>query len=141
MDPLTDAERAQPYYPEDDQVLLCFRLSHASAVERLGIAHRQMDAEDNEPGPCEYWSFRFSCGLRVFIVYRFDGPIGPGGDVLATSPDIDHILTHIPLTDCVFWRLDHAQPEFYRQRYGNTGHCPVTTSWIPASKNVLGSDG
>ena len=120
------AERAEPYYPRDDRALIAFLLPHAEMIERFGPAHRQMDAEDNEPGPCEYWSFRFSCGLTTFITYHFHAPTGPGGDVTSSSPDIAHILQHLPIADCLFWRLDHAEPELYRERYGiTTGICPL----------------
>ena len=100
------AERAEPYYPRDDQPLIAFTLPHADMVARFGPAHRPMDAEDNEPGPCEYWSFRFPCGLVTFITYHFHAPTGAGGDVTSSSPDIGHILQHLPIADCLFWRLD-----------------------------------
>lgn len=123
------AERAEPYYPRDDQPLIAFTLPHAAMVERFGPAHRQMDAEDNEPGPCEYWSFRFPCGLTAFITYHFHAPTGAGGSVTSSSPDIGHILQHLPVADCLFWRLDHAEPDFYQQRYGSTsGTCPLLSA-------------
>jgi len=120
------AERAEPYYPRDDQPLIAFTLPYADMVERFGPPHRQMHAEDNEPGPCEYWSYCFPCGLTTFITYHFHSPTGAGGVVTSSSPDIAHILQHLPVTDCLFWRLDHAQSEFYQQRYGShSGTCPL----------------
>lgn len=124
------AERAEPYYPRDDQPLVAFTLPYAEMVERFGPAHRQMDAQNNEPGPCEYWSFRFTCGLTAFITYHFHAPTGPGGEVTASSPDIGHILSHLPIADCLFWRLDTAEPRLYQERYGTaSGTCP-----FPATK-------
>lgn len=123
------AERAEPYYPRDTQPLIAFTLPHADVVARFGPAHRAMDADDNEPGPCEYWSFRFPCGLVTFITYHFHVPTGPGGDVTASSPDIAHILQHLPISDCLFWRLDHAAPEYFHERYPVvSGCCPLRAS-------------
>ena len=97
-----------------------------------------MDAEYNEPGPCEYWSFRFPCGLVTFITYHFHAPTGAGGDVTSSSPDIGHILQHLPIADCLFWRLDHAEPALYQQRYGTpSGICPIhSTSPNENSRNA-----
>ncbi len=112
-------ERAEPYYPRDDRPLLAFTLPYAEMVARFGPAHRQMDDRDDEPGPCEYWSFRFPCGLTTFITYHFHAPTGPGGRVTASSPDIRHNVSHLPIVDCIFWRLDTAEPDLFRKRYGN----------------------
>ena len=123
------AEPAEPYFPPDDQPLIAFTLPHADMVGRFGPAHRPMDDEDNEPGPVEYWSFRFPCGLVTFIAYHLYAPTGAGGVVTSSSPDIDHILQHLPITDCFFWRFDHAEPDLYRRRYTiPSGTCPILTS-------------
>lgn len=112
-----DAERAPPFYP-DDQQLVAFHLSYEEMVSRFGPAHRVMDEDDNEPGPCEYWSFVFPCGLSIFITYHWAGSPIPNGVVCASSPAIDHVLEHLPIADCIFWRLDEAEPEIYCQRGG-----------------------
>lgn len=117
---MINAERAEPYYPKDTQTLAVFILPHAKMVVRFGPAHRLMDREDSEPGLCEYWSFRFACGLEAFLVYHFHHPDGPRCNVYATSPDIGHILEHLAINDCITWRLDHAMPDFYLARYGDT---------------------
>ena len=114
---LFHSERAESYCPQDDQPLVAFTLAHPHMIARFGPAHRQMGVEDNEPGPCEYWSFKFPCGLITFITFHFHIPTGPGGDVVASSPDVEHILQHLPIRDCLIWRLDHNEPDFYRQRY------------------------
>lgn len=116
---MIDAERAEPYHPRDSRPLLAFKLSHGEMVERFGPPHRQTEPGDNEPGPCEYWSFQFPCGLTVFITYHFHSPPAPSGDVCASSPDIGHILAHLPAADCLFWRLDDAEPDLYRSLYEN----------------------
>jgi len=112
------AERAEPYYPQDDQPLAAFTLPHADMVARFSPAHRATDAGDNKPGPVEYWSFRFPCGLVTFITYHLYSPPVPSGTITASSPDITHILLHLPILDCLFCRLDYAEPDLYRSRYG-----------------------
>lgn len=116
---MIQAERAEPYYPRDDQPLLAFILPLAEMIARFGPAHREKDDLDNEPGPCSYWSFRFSCGLVVFITYHLHAPTGPTGSVTSSAAEIDHILEHLPVADCLFWRLDHDEPDFFQSRYGN----------------------
>jgi hypothetical protein len=121
------AERAEPYYPSDTQPLLAFSLPHAEMIDRFGPAHRQMDAEDDEPGSCEYWAFRFPCGLTTFIAYHLHSPKGSDGVVTASSPDIGHILQHLPIKQWLSWRFDLAEPDLFRQRYGMaSGVCPLT---------------
>lgn len=96
-----DAERAPPFYP-DDQPLIAFQLSYDEMVLRFGPSHRVMDENDNEPGPCEYWSFAFPCGLTIFIAFHLDAPTGPSGNVHASSRDIGHILEHMPVVTVYF---------------------------------------
>ena len=112
------AEHAPPFYPRDDRPLIAFTLPYKEMVNRFGPCHRVMDEQDNEPGPCEYWSFVFPCGMNIFITYHFQAPTGAGGQVCASSPEIEHILEHLPISDCVFWRLDTAEPEIHRERGG-----------------------
>jgi hypothetical protein len=113
-----DADRAEPYYPGNDECLVSFLMPHEEFVARFGAAHRQMDERDSEPGPCEYWAFRFPCGLSVFLVYHPTRPPAPGCYVYADRPDIDHVLQHIGLSDRVEWRLDYAHPDVFRERHG-----------------------
>ncbi len=65
------AELAPPFYPKDDRPLVAFTLPYAQMVERFGPAHRVMDELDNEPGPCEYWSFVFPCGMTILSLTIF----------------------------------------------------------------------
>jgi hypothetical protein len=111
------AERAKPYRPSN-QALVAFVLPYANFVARFGPAHRHMDKNDDEAGPSEYWAFRFPCGLSVFIDYEFGVPGGPGGQVYADSPDTEHVLQHVPVEDCINWRLDRDAPEVYREQFG-----------------------
>jgi hypothetical protein len=128
---MIQAEHAPPFYPKDDRPLVAFTLPYAEMVARFGPAHRAMDELDNEPGPCEYWSFIFPCGLTTFITYHFHAPTGAGGNVSASSQEIDHILEHLPIRDCVFWRLDVAEPVIYRERGGVLhSKCPSHTHVI-----------
>ncbi|MBB5033898.1 hypothetical protein [Prosthecobacter vanneervenii] len=122
-----EAERAPPFYP-DHYPLIAFQLSYEEMVTRFGLPHRVMDENDNEPCPCEYWSFLFPCGLSIFIAFHLQAPTGPTGSVYASSRDIGHILEHLPVNDCVFWRLDIAEPDLYRERGGIlSSTCPCGT--------------
>ena len=124
------ANRAEPYYPGNNECLVSFPMPYDEFVGRFGPAHRQMDDRDNEPGPCEYWAFRFPCGLSVFLVYHLTRPPAPGCYVYANRPEIDHLLHHVPIADRVEWRLDRAHPDVFRGRHGD-GHpttCPVRKS-------------
>jgi hypothetical protein len=120
-----DAERAPPFYP-DHYPMIAFQLSYEEMVSRFGPSHRVMDEHDNEPGPCEYWSFIFPCGISIFIAFQLAAPNGPTGSVYASCRDIGHILEHLPVGDCVFWRLDIAEPEIYSQRGGTSS---ATCQW------------
>lgn len=113
------ATKAEPYYPGDDRALLAFALPAAEIVRRFGPAHRQMDENDHEPGPCEYWAYTFPCGLFVFIIHHLQAGDEYIGTVCADAPEIDHILHHLPLADCITWRLDRDVTGFYEDWYGS----------------------
>ena len=44
-------------------------------------------------GPADFWGFEYPCGLQV--VFEFLHESG-GGRIIADSPEIEHILRHIP---------------------------------------------
>lgn len=111
--------KAPPYYPRDDQPLIAFRLTHAEMQVRFGPAHRLMDAEDNEPGPCEYWAYRLSDSLSVLITFHIQSPGGSSGNITATEPDIARIIALLPISEVVFWRFDRDCPDAFAKRYPN----------------------
>lgn len=111
------APKAEPYYPRDDQPLVAFRMSHAEMQARFGPAHRAMDAQDNEPGLCEYWAYRLSDSLSVLITFHFGFPGGSAGEITATEPDIGGIIASLGIADAVFWRFDRDGAEFFKKRY------------------------
>ena len=117
---MIDADRADPYYPGNDECLISFVMPYDEFVNRFGPAHRQMDARDEEPGRCEYWAFRFSCGLSTFLVYHFDRPGAPACLVYADRPEVDHVAEHLHVADRIEWRLDDAHPDLFRQRHGQS---------------------
>lgn len=116
---MINAERTEPYYPANDECLVSFLMTYEEFVARFGPSHRQMDDRDNEPGPCEYWAFRFPCGLSVFLVYHPTRPPAPGCYLYASRPEIDHLLHHLQIADRVEWRLDHAHPNAFLERHGD----------------------
>lgn len=48
-------------------------------------------------GKADFWSFEYACGLQV--AYRFLHRPGEGGVVMADSPEIAHVLRHIPFPE------------------------------------------
>lgn len=61
-------------------------------------------------GNGDFWAFEYPCGLQV--VFRFMHE-SEGGLVLADSPEINHVLRHIPFddTDCVSIDDDNLQSQ------------------------------
>ncbi|HWA24103.1 MAG TPA: hypothetical protein VG734_00405 [Lacunisphaera sp.] len=84
---------------------------------RFGPAHRKMGAEDNEPGPCEYWAYRLSESLCVLITFHLQAPGGSSGDVTATEPDVDGTIDSLGISDVVFWRFDRDCAPAFAKRY------------------------
>ncbi|MCE9634911.1 MAG: hypothetical protein K8T90_04330 [Planctomycetes bacterium] len=127
---MIDADRAEPYYPGNSECLISLVMPHDEFVARFGPAHRQMDERDNEPGPCEFWAYRFRCGLSVLLVYHFSRPRSPACFVYADRPEIDHVLEHLQAADCVEWRLDHAHRDVFRERHREpvARTCPLAST-------------
>jgi hypothetical protein len=109
--------KAEPYYPRDDQALIGFTLPHPEMLARFGPAHRTMDDQDNEPGPCEYWAYRLSESLSVLIAFHLASPQKPNGIIMATVPDIETIIASLGIPDVVSWRFDRDCPAAFKKRY------------------------
>lgn len=116
---MVSATKAKPVYPGDDRALIAFDLPSGEIYRRLGPPHRRIEDGDDEPGPAEYWAYRYPCGLTVLIVRHLDAPGDYGGTVYADAPEIDHILNHLPLADCISWRLDREVSNFFEEWYGS----------------------
>jgi len=61
-------------------------------------------------GDCDFWAFEYPCGLQVALQFLHHGK---GGIVVADSPEINHLLRHIPFSpaDCVPIDDDTLQSE------------------------------
>ncbi len=116
---MVSAIKAKPVYPGDDRALLAFDLPAGEIYRRLGPPHRRVEDGDDEPGPSEYWAYRYRCGLTVLIVRHLDAPGDYAGTVYADAPEIEHILNHLPLADCISWRLDREVTSFFEDWYGS----------------------
>ena len=102
-------------YPVVDWSLLSCEITLQELKRRLGAYHREMDANDNEAGPCVYWAFHFPCGLITVVTFHLLKDIAT---VDSDRGEIDHILYHLPLSDCVTWRLDLASPDVFEKHFG-----------------------
>lgn len=100
-------DKAPPYYPSGCRDCFAFKLSHGDMVRRFGEAHRLMDAEDGEPGPCEYWGYRVD-GHDVLIVFHLGIPDGPEAIVESAMTDIDRLIDALDVREIVSWRCDAA---------------------------------
>ncbi len=136
---MIDGTMVRAVYPGDDRALLSFDLPADEILRRLGPSHLQMDETDGEPGPCEYWSYRFPCGLTTLIVHHFQAPGDYGLTVYADAPEIQHILHHVPLADCVSWRLDREVSSFYEDWYGSATRFSVVRVEDDGREIVLSS--
>ena len=74
---------------------------------RFGVAHRQMDEHDGEPGPCEYWAYEID-GHPALLVFHFLIPGGPSVVVDSPHPDIDRLIDVLDVRELVTWRIDAA---------------------------------
>ena len=54
-------------------------------------------------GNADFWAFEYPCGLQVAFQFMHDSE---GGLVLADSPEINHVLRHIPFADADCIRID-----------------------------------
>lgn len=104
---MTQLERAPAYYPMGSRHRFMFKISHEGMVRRFGEAHRLMDAEDDEPGPCEFWGYRVD-DHDVLIVFHFAIPDGPAAIVESAMTDIDRMIDALGVREMVTWRSDAA---------------------------------
>lgn len=90
--------------------LITFDIGDRDIVSRFGPHHETLKEEDflREPGPCDYWAFRFECGLQIAIThYTGENRVKISADL----PEIDHILRHLDLSARPSWRIDEASPD------------------------------
>ena len=102
---MSHLEKAPPYYPLGSGERFMFKLSHEEMIRRFGAAHRLMDGEDDEPGPCEYWGDDID-GHAMVIVFHFAIPDGPAAIAVSALTDIDRLIDVLDVRDLVVWRLD-----------------------------------
>jgi hypothetical protein len=98
-------DKAPPFYPTESLGRFRFDLSHAEMVRCFGPAHRPMDADDNEPGPCEFWGYGLD-GHHILIVFDFGIPGGPAAIVESDMADIDCLIDALGVREFVTWRGD-----------------------------------
>jgi hypothetical protein len=92
-----------------DIPLIEFKAAEQDLVERFGVPHQHSSGDEisGEPGPCVYWAFGFSCGLKIVITHYLGAE---WVKVCADSPEVEHIIRHLKLPTPNLWRVDHAEP-------------------------------
>lgn len=81
-----------------------FNVSHADALAILGPP----TITDWIPGlgTGDFWGLEYSCGLQVVFEFLHQAS---GGFVVGDSPEIEHVLRHIPFERSVCSPIDDAQ--------------------------------
>lgn len=54
-------------------------------------------------GKADFWAFEYPCGLQVAFEFLHEST---GGRILADSPEIEHVLRHIPFSESECARID-----------------------------------
>ena len=98
-------KKAPSYYPSESGERFMFKLSHDEMIRRFGAAHRLMDSNDDEPGPCEYWGYDVD-GHALLIVFHFAIPDGPAAIVVSSLADTDRLIDVLGVRDIVVWRSE-----------------------------------
>jgi len=90
-------------FPDVPLWLLAFDSSPEAAAEKLGPP-MLTDWVDGL-GQADFWAFEFPCGLRIAFEFLH---VAKSGRLIADSPEIDHILRHIPFSASEYVRIDDA---------------------------------
>lgn len=90
-------------FPDLPTWLFVCNVSRHVAAEKLGPP--MLTDWIDGLGNADFWAFEFPCGLKVAFEFYH---LVPRGRLIADSPELDHILRHIPfsLAECV--RIDDA---------------------------------
>lgn len=115
MDSLFGNDRARPMTATDNPKPLAFPVPFPDVPSFLIVAEVPRDSVPDYLGPvmltdsvdgrgnADFWAFEYPCGLQV--VFEFSHQT-EGGLILADSPEIDHILRHIPFPPDSCVRID-----------------------------------
>ncbi|QOV91265.1 hypothetical protein [Humisphaera borealis] len=90
-------------FPDGPMWLLTCDASPEAAAEKLGPP-MLTDWVDGL-GNADFWAFEFPCGLQVAFEFL---QTSKSGRVVADSPEIDHVLRHIPFSASECVRIDET---------------------------------
>ena len=95
---MAEAEAPRPLqlpvrFPDLPAYLIAVNVPRTAVPDYLGPP--MLTAKVEELGNADFWAFDYPCGLQV--AYRFLHA-GEGGLVRADSPEIQHVLRHIPFS-------------------------------------------
>lgn len=95
-------------FPDMPGYLVICNVSREAAADKLGPP-MLIDWVEGL-GNADFWAFEFPCGLQVAFEFVHDSE---GGRVVADSPEIDHVLRHIPFSasECVKLGDDSLQSQ------------------------------
>lgn len=79
-------------FPDIPAYLVAVNADREEAIRLLGEPH--LTEETAGLGPTDWWAFEYPCGLQ--IMFQFLQLTERGLRVLADSPEIDHVLHHLP---------------------------------------------
>ncbi|QOV88044.1 hypothetical protein [Humisphaera borealis] len=96
-------------FPDVPMWLFAFDLLPEAAAKKLGPP--MLTDWIDGLGNADFWAFEFPCGLQVAFEFLHTATFGR---VVADSPEIDHVLRHIPFSggikgDITLFR-DHPPP-------------------------------
>jgi hypothetical protein len=98
-------------FPDVPPFLVFCNVSRQVAADRLGPP-MLIDWVDGL-GNADFWAFEYPCGLQVVFEFVHESN---GGRVVADSPEVDHVLRHIPFTssECITVDESALQSEIQR---------------------------
>lgn len=88
-------------FPDLPAYLVYCNVLREAAIDKLGPP--MLTEWVNGLGDADFWAFEYPCGLQIAFEFLHKSK---GGRVVADSPEIEHVLRHIPFSasDCV--RID-----------------------------------
>lgn len=88
-------------FPDIPEYLLICNFSRETAADKLGPP--MFVDWVGGLGNADFWAFEFPCGLQVAFEFIHNSE---GGRVVADSPEIEHVLRHLPFSESEFVKID-----------------------------------
>ncbi len=108
-------ERKKIVLTSNDRIyesLVFYEIDEEETLKIFGPIHREMDEDDNEPGPCLFWTYEYE-KLKVLFVYH---EALKQLECRANELNIPKIVETLNLNFPIAWRQDKEFPEVYEKR-------------------------